>query len=296
MSGKVLRIGRSGVRALQRADLDFALQLCAKEPVNSVLAAARLLELRAARTNYLESWGWPRSGPLQALCLTGANFVPVLDPDLSPELARRALSAFAVHAIRTRNRSSSLVGPSAAVLEIWRQLSRVRRARDVRASQPSMIMDADSQVAHNTAVRTLGPADFDTLFPASVAMFTEEVGYSPLTHDGGASYAARVRYLLAAGRSYAHTALDQDGKPEIIFKADVGALTPHVAQIQGVWVAPSHRGRGLATSSMAAVVYRVLRQHAPIVSLYVNDYNAAAVATYDRVGFRRVGEYATVLF
>ena len=35
---------------------------------------------------------------------------------------------------------------------------------------------------------------------------------------------------------------------------------------------------------------------APSVSLYVNGYNVRAVRTYERVGFRRVGTFATVLF
>ena len=35
---------------------------------------------------------------------------------------------------------------------------------------------------------------------------------------------------------------------------------------------------------------------APVVSLYVNDFNSAARASYRRVGFREVGRYASVLF
>jgi predicted GNAT family acetyltransferase len=35
---------------------------------------------------------------------------------------------------------------------------------------------------------------------------------------------------------------------------------------------------------------------APVVSLYVNDYNHAARAAYERVGFRQVGTFASVLF
>jgi predicted GNAT family acetyltransferase len=35
---------------------------------------------------------------------------------------------------------------------------------------------------------------------------------------------------------------------------------------------------------------------APVVSLYVNDFNSAARAAYARVGFREVGRYASVLF
>lgn len=290
------RRNRSSVRILDRADLSEVLALCAKTPVDSVLAAARFLELGAGRSRNLEAWAWPRSGPIRAVCWAGANLVPVLDPDLSDALRRRALAAFSSHAVRTRNRSSSFVGPADDVLEIWRQVSRVRKAREVRADQPSMIMDGAAHVAANRAVRVSHPDEFETLFPASVAMFTEEVGYSPLSFDGGASYAARVRFLMSQGRSYVQTETSPSGETEVVFKAEVGALTPQVAQIQGVWVAPKHRGKGISISSMAAVVNLVRAQHAPVVSLYVNDYNEVALRTYRRVGFRQVGSYATVLF
>ena len=38
------------------------------------------------------------------------------------------------------------------------------------------------------------------------------------------------------------------------------------------------------------------RPIAPVVSLYVNDYNEAARAAYRRVGFTEVGPYASILF
>ncbi len=47
---------------------------------------------------------------------------------------------------------------------------------------------------------------------------------------------------------------------------------------------------------MAAVVNEALRSIAPVVSLYVNDYNAAARATYRRVGFADSGTFMSVLF
>jgi len=47
---------------------------------------------------------------------------------------------------------------------------------------------------------------------------------------------------------------------------------------------------------MAAVVELTLGRVAPLVSLYVNSYNVAALACYRRVGFRQVGTYATILF
>ena len=48
-------------------------------------------------------------------------------------------------------------------------------------------------------------------------------------------------------------------------------------------------------AGMAAVVQHVRRSFAPTVSLYVNSFNAPALAVYRRVGFRQVGTYATVL-
>ena len=82
----------------------------------------------------------------------------------------------------------------------------------------------------------------------------------------------------------------------VVFKAELGAVSPRVAQVQGVWVHPERRGTGLGTAAMAAVVADALRTVAPVVSLYVNDFNAAARAVYRRCGFTQVGMFSTVLF
>ena len=39
-----------------------------------------------------------------------------------------------------------------------------------------------------------------------------------------------------------------------------------------------------------------LREVAPVVSLYANAYNAAALRTYEKVGFHRTATFATILF
>ncbi len=122
-------------------------------------------------------------------------------------------------------------------------------------------------------------------------MYTEEVGVPPTLDGGDRAYRDRVADLIRGRRTYARFA---DGK--VIFKAELAAVTRHTVQVQGVWVAPEWRGRGIATHAMAAVVRDALRRVAPTVSLYVNDYNHAARRVYARCGFRRVGTFATVLF
>ena len=131
-------------------------------------------------------------------------------------------------------------------------------------------------------------ADLDLLYPACVAMYTEEVGVSP---EQGPGYRGRVAQLVSRGWAFARIE-----RGEVIFKAEVGAATPAACQVQGVWVHPDRRGEGIAAPAMAAVVELALRTVAPVVTLYVNAHNTSARAVYDRVGFERTATFATVLF
>ena len=132
---------------------------------------------------------------------------------------------------------------------------------------------------------------FFSLVSAEIGNATEEVGTSPLGSDNGAAYRARVRDLVLAGRAFARI---ENGR--VLFKAELGAVTPHACQVQGVWVRPEFRGQGLAAPGMAAVVVEAARSIAPVVSLYVNDYNAPARAAYLRAGFAETGRFMSVLF
>ena len=287
------RAGTGAVRAVVTdVDLHEAAALCQRDPVASVLAASRIEAAIAsgAETGGSSLWGRVREGRLTALCWAGANLVPVCEPDDID-----ALGAFAETALRQGRRCSSIVGDARLVLPLWERLEPAwGPAREVRADQPSLAMDAAPLVEPDPQVRLTRPDELAMLLPACVQMFVEEVGYSPLLGAPGA-YEARVRSLIEEGRSFVRTVDGPDGT-RVAFKAELGAVTRAVAQVQGVWVAPEHRGRGLAASGMAAVVDRALATVAPVVSLYVNHYNERALAAYRRVGLRRVGTYATVLF
>ena len=84
-------------------------------------------------------------------------------------------------------------------------------------------------------------------------MFIEEVGVDPRANDGGRGYRRRVANLIAAGRAWARF---ENG--EVVFKAEVGSLSPTVGQIQGVWVHPDRRGHGFGTLGTAAVADAVV--------------------------------------
>ncbi|MFE9861177.1 GNAT family N-acetyltransferase [Streptomyces sp. NPDC005506] len=274
-------------RVLEPSDLGAALAILESEPVANafVMSRVQIAGLDPWRLGG-EMWGWYADGRLRSLCYSGANLVPIC---ATPEAVR----AFADRARRAGRRCSSIVGPADATAQLWRLLEPGwGPAREVRANQPLMVTESPAaDVTPDPLVRRIRKDEIDVLMPACVAMFTEEVGISPLAGDGGLLYQARVAELIGAGRSFARI---EDGK--VVFKAEIGAATPQACQIQGVWVAPEHRGRGLSETGMAAVLRHALADVAPVVSLYVNDYNTAARKAYTRVGFREVGAFMSVLF
>lgn len=133
-------------------------------------------------------------------------------------------------------------------------------------------------------------ADLGELLPAAAAMFTEEVGFDPVARYGE-GYAARLRTLIAGQRS----AIVTDVNGRVIFKADAGIVNLDAAQVQGVWLHPDYRGCGLAKPFFAAAA-QVLQRRYPHLSLYVNDYNARALAMYRRTGWEQIGQFSTIIF
>ncbi len=279
---------RHGVRPLSAPDLNAFLALARRDPVVNVFA-----DYRATTTNLEprwlggEVWGRFEDGELIAACHAGANLVPV---ESTPEDG----AAFAEKAMSKGGRSiSTIVGPQAAVRGFWDGLGGAwGEPRETRWEQPHLEIGSVPLVAPDPLVRRSTRGDMGQLYPACVAMYTEEVGVSPEYGGGADLYRARVTQLVSRGWSFAR----YDPNGQLKFKAEVACATPYAAQIQGVYVPPPYRGKGLATAGMAAVVNIVRREIAPVVSLYVNDWNESARKVYEKVGFRETARFATIMF
>ena len=278
----------ASLRLLTDHDRDEVLALCDRDPVTNVFVSSRVrsTSLDPSRLGG-QLWGYSDGGggQLSSVCYSGANLVPV-------EANSDAIAAFASRAKLQGRRCSSIVGPADTVSHLWSLLAPSwGRPREVRAAQPVMSISGPSPVEPDPLVRMVRAHELDIVLPSCIAMFTEEVGVSPIGGDGGAAYRARMADLIGAGRSFAR--IEPDG--HVTFKAEIGAVTPYACQVQGVWVPPEDRGRGHAVLGMAAVVQAAL-QLAPVVTLYVNDFNAPARAAYLHAGFKQVGTFMSVLF
>jgi len=275
------------IRALDVHSIDQVKTLIEQDPVRHCFLAARIEQTKQSRfrPSYPDLLGYFDDGKLKSLLMTGANIVPV-------NTSLIARQEFATALNRAGRRSSSIVGPAEEVLDLWNKVSdHWGSAREIRASQPVMAIRTNSSKAIDHEVRYSNLADLDDLLPACIAMFTEEVGISPTANGGASAYRNRISELVSARRSFVKYV-----GSELVFKAEVGTVGAGVAQIQGVWVKPEFRGQGISVPAMAAVVKLILADTAPVVSLYVNDFNEVALNTYGSVGFEHVDTFATILF
>ena len=281
------RTDSAQVRLLGPDDRDQFLALAGRDPVVNVFA-----DYRARVTNLEprwlggEVWGRFRGSTLVAGCHMGANLVPV-------GCTAEDMAAFADHAMTRVRSTATIVGPHEPVAAFWDVVGdRWGTPREARWRQPHLQIGSDPAVRPDPLVRLTTRDDLAALYPACVAMYTEEVGVSPEAGGGKDYYRARVQQLISRGWSFAR--FDEQGR--VVFKAEVACATPYAAQVQGVYVHPDHRGRGLSVGGMAAVVQLVRQRIAPTVSLYVNEWNSPARAAYARVGFTESARFSTLMF
>jgi predicted GNAT family acetyltransferase len=274
------------LRVLGPSDVAAGLEVIAHDPVVNVFADYRT-RITQLDPRWLggEMWGYFEGDRLASMCHVGANLVPV---NASPE----ACDAFVDRAARNGPRSSTIVGPQESVALLWAGLEEHwPRPRDFRWDQPHLVATQVPTVPCDPLVRRTTKEEAELLYPACVAMYTEEVGISPEQDGGRDLYRARVNQLVGRGWSFSRI---EDGR--VLFKAEVACATPSACQIQGVYVDPELRGQGLCTAGMATVVQICLREIAPVVSLYVNAHNAPARAAYRHAGFEQTGTFATIMF
>lgn len=278
------------VRVLGEDDYDVLRAMVDAEPLVNAVFAARLDAVGSVAPRRLGGTvlAVDSGGELQGALFAGGTLLPLGG---TAQACARLGSAVA----RQPRMCTSIVGARAAVAAMEPALFSAWGApRASRSSQPLLVATRDVRTwlpNGHPDLRCPSLAEFPPYLAASVAMFEEELGTSPMTRGGAVAYRRRVRDLIDAGRAFAVT--DPDG--EVVFKADLGAVTAQTCQIQGVWVRPDHRNRGLATAALAGVLRHALTL-APTVSLYVNDFNVPARRLYARLGMQQVEELSTVLF
>ncbi len=136
-------------------------------------------------------------------------------------------------------------------------------------------------------VRLGTPGDIDGISRAQAELAFVESGVNPLAIDAD-GFRRRVMRRIEMGRTYVVVV---DGK--LIFKADLIAATDEAAYLEGVYVAPTDRGRGTGSACLSQVCLELLHSSST-VNLLSNSEIANAHGCYARAGFRQSGRYTTL--
>ncbi len=126
--------------------------------------------------------------------------------------------------------------------------------------------------------------DLEQIASVQAAMAEAESGINPLEVDP-IGFRARCARRIEMGRVWV---LEEDGK--LMFKADIQADTPDVVYLEGVWVNPAERGKGVGRKCLRQLCGDLLASTKSVCVL-VNEENERAHIFYRMCNFKVRGIY-----
>ncbi|MGA2760507.1 MAG: GNAT family N-acetyltransferase [Candidatus Cybelea sp.] len=269
------------VDPISQASLRPALEYLARSPYLNVFISHVLLHESASsvRKNVVVVTG---ERGIAGVAYHGRQIVIAAEPP--------AIAPLAAYLLR-HSGNRMIVGPRDTVREFWRIAGRAMgRPRLVRDRQFVMMVDP-ARLRRCGAIVTVRHAEMDewrAVAESSASMIRQELEYDPRRNSVNFNRAIREmidRRLWWVGVT----------SGRLCFFCNIGPWSEQTAQLQGIWTPPELRGQGLAAASLAAICDRLF-EITPTLSLYVNDFNDAAIALYRRLGFENVGDFQTILF
>jgi ribosomal protein S18 acetylase RimI-like enzyme len=271
---------------LTRSHLAATRRLLERRPLHNLYFLSTLDHYRShPRTLERRAVVIPRGGRVVAAADCGRNLVLELEENGADD----ALVALATAAARIERGRHALVGPRDLIRRFQRLYSRRGASiREVRDQTLFAVGRDELREEESPGLRGPRPYELDELLRAHSGMCLEDLGRDQVA-ENPAAYREYFRRLIAEGRVWV---VVEEGR--VVFKAEAGVEAAAGAQVEGVYTDPARRRRGLARGALSCIC-RELLTRVPQVTLYVNDRNRPAIALYESLGFRRVGEWRTVL-
>jgi predicted GNAT family acetyltransferase len=145
------------------------------------------------------------------------------------------------------------------------------------------------QRGDTAGLRLATPEDLEPVVRAQAAMALETSGVDPLKKD---PVGFRQRYLRRIDNKRVWVLMNNR---RLIFKLDVIADTPDATYIEGVYVSPEERGKGMGQRCLTAVGHKLL-ERTKAIYLFVENEDARTTAFYSRLGFEVAGNYDLLYF
>lgn len=273
--------GRWSIRPLSDEETTAAVAFLRRDPLINIYLLSRLLEERSAAATQIFAVRHNREIVLEAALST--NIVLAGDATLPAEVTETAIALVADRILTRMLPVRAIISPASLVETLWTHLgSRIDPPTVVRMNQPIYAIRRQLGFPDLTEARYATMIDLDQLVPACAAMHKEEVGIDPLLRDA-IGYRERIRELVERRRAIVQVV---DGR--IVSKCEFSAVTDDAVQLMGVWTSPDARRHGYSFSLLSEVFGHLFRK-GKAVTLFVNDFNAPAIALYEKLGMKRIG-------
>jgi predicted GNAT family acetyltransferase len=273
--------GRWSIRLLSEEDIQGVMTFLRRDPLVNVYLISRLIEERSLAATQMISVRL--NGQIIAVASLATNIVLAADGTVSRDVVESAVALIADRILTRMMPVRAIISPADLVERLWTHLRlRIDPPTVVRLNQPIYAIKRRLEYPDLTESRYSTLRDLEALVPACAAMHREEVGIDPLDRDA-AGYRERIRELVERKRSVIRVAEGRIGA-----KCEFSAVTDDAVQLMGVWTNPQFRRRGYAKEMLREVCGHLFRK-GKTVTLFVNDFNAPAIALYEGLGFQRIG-------
>ena len=199
----------------------------------------------------------------------------------------RAMLEFALVA-QTYSRTHMILGEKEKVEQFWDYYADEGQQMRLACRELLFELRHAMQVREEAeGLRLATLDDLDEIAPVQAGLAEYESGINPLEVDPE-GFRARCARRIEMGRVWV---LEEEGK--LIFKADVQADTPDVIYLEGVWVNPTHRGKGIGRKCMRHLC-RDLLTRTKSVCVLVNEESVRAHTFYRMCNFKVRGIYDSI--
>ncbi len=274
------------VEALQTHEQEEALTFLSARPIHTVCMASFLRENGVIHPDNRGAFFGCRDafGSLQGIALIG-------HATLLETRSDKALQAFAY--LKQKFANTHLIrGEHERVARFWAHYAEF--GQEPRLARRELLFvktstEPDSHVEPDAHLRPATLDELEELKHVNAAFIEEECGINPLTRDAR-GFTERLARRISKNKLWI---VVREG--EIIFKADVFAKTPQAAYLEGIYVSPNFRGRGIGLHYLRDLSSRLLKESNSLVLLINETERKRGLENfYARAGFSASGLYDTI--
>ena len=198
-----------------------------------------------------------------------------------------AMRAFALKAKNDRTAINLIMSDNTAAETFWRYYAGSSKPRQTctellfETAFPMLVRDCEWDV------RTARPEELETIAEAHAEVAFNESGSDPMLRDRE-GFLKRVARRIEMGRTF--VVFDGD---RLIFKADIIAESDQIIYLEGVYVAPEFRGKGVGSSCLSKLNLMLL-ERADKICMLSNVRFENAHRSFQKAGYRITGRCTTL--